>query len=175
MIGHWIRRPRRHFSQAMIFLAVSLQSAPLLAADKSLENYRNLKPIASFGSISVSVHSADAKSPAPETALSSEALTRYLQLQVASHFPDVPHSGGTDPKDQSVVGYLLCRVWLDVGSSPAVFQVKCQISTSTHISIIDDVSFGYGPKEKVPAIIREQIDQILKGFAVIFFRVREEM
>lgn len=179
MIENW-NTLRGHFSRAMLVLVVCLQWVPSFAAEESLESYRELKPIALFGSISVSVYDADAKTPDRETTVSSEELTRYLQLQFASYFPDIPYSSvdaleRPDQKDKGSVGNLLCRVWFDGGNSPAVFQVRCQISTSAHLSIIDDVSFGYGPKEKAPAIIREQIDQILKGFAMIFFRVRNEM
>lgn len=179
MIENRKRRLRRHFPQAMFALAFCLQCVPLFAADQNLENYRDLKPIATFGSISVSVYNADSTAPESETAFSSEELTQYLQLQVASYFPDVPYvsaeaSGSPDPKDNGTVGYLLCRVWLDGSNSPAVFQVRCQISTSAQVSIIHDVSFGYGPKDKAPAIVREQIDQILKGIAAMFARVRSE-
>jgi len=180
MIEKRKRRLQRRISRAMFALAVCLHCAPLFAADPNLENYRDLKPIASFGSISVSVYNADSSAPESEAAFSSEELTQYLQLQATSYFPDVPYiradaSGGPDPKDNGSVGYLLCRVWLDSSNTPAVFQVRCQISTSTHVGIIHDVSFGYGPKEKAPAIIREQIDQILRGIAAMFARVRSEM
>jgi predicted TIM-barrel fold metal-dependent hydrolase len=54
------------------------------------------------------------------------------------------------------------------------YQVKCQISTSDHLNIIEDASLGYGPNDKVAAIVRQQIDRMVQSFAVIYSQVRNE-
>lgn len=177
------QKPSRNrvLSQALYLLVICFQCAPhAYAVDKSLESYQDLKPITFFGTISVSVHDTHADGDKREPGLSSEDLTQYLRLQVENHFPDVPYrsmdaSDQPDTKTSSSMGQLFCRIWVDGRNTPAVFQVRCQVSTSTHFNIIDDVSFGYGPKEMAPAIVREQINQILKGFAAIFFRIRSEL
>ena len=150
------------------------------AADKSLESYRYLKPVSFFGSISVSVHNTASEKGEREAGFSSEELTQYLRLQFARYFTNIPYrnidaSGRADPEDKNSMGRLSCRVWADGENTPSLFQVKCQISTLDHSNIIEDASLGYGPKEKATAIVREQLDRILEGFALVFFRVRSEL
>jgi hypothetical protein len=176
------QRPLRFhaFAQAMCLMVLCLQCNPAAhALDKDLERYRDLKPIAFFGAISVSVHNTDAKGDESQPDFSSEDLAQYLRLQAENYFPDVPYrsmdaAAQPDPGNDSSMGRLFCRIWVDSRNIPAVFQVRCQISTPTRLNIIDDVSFGYGPKEMAPSIVREQINQILKGFASIFLRIRNE-
>ena len=175
-----LRRGNRSHSALYVFF-ICLQCAhQAYAEEKSIENYRDLRPIAFFGSISVSVYNNGSDKTRRETDLSSEELTQYLRLEYGNYFAEIPYrstdaSRWSDPENRNAMGRLSCRAWVDAENAPAVFQVKCQISTSDHLSIIDDASLGYGPKEKATAVVCEQIDRIVKGFALIFFRVRNEI
>ena len=182
MIGIWQRLfQNRKLSRATYVLFICLQYAPYACAvDKSLESYRDLKPISFFGSISVSVHDTTSENSERDTGFSSEELTQYLRNQFTRYFTDIPYrsvgvSTRADPENSSSMGRLSCRVWVDGQNTPALFQVKCQISTPDHFNIIDDTSFGYGPREKATSIVSEQIDRLMQGFSRIFFRVRNEL
>ena len=170
---------RPHLALYLFFIC--LQCAhQAYAEEKSIENYRDLRPISFFGAISVSVYNKGSDKTRRDTDLSSEDLTQYLRLEVGKYFPEIPYrstdaSRWADPENRNAMGRLSCRAWVNAENVPAVFQVKCQISTSDHLNIIDDASLGYGPKEKAAAIVLEQIDGIVKGFALIFFRVRNEL
>lgn len=176
------QKPHRNhmLSRAMTLLVICLHCAPFAyAVDSNPERYRELKSIAFFGAVSVSVHNTGVTEVEVNPDFSFEELTQYLRLQVANYLPDIPYrgidaSGQADTRIADSMGQLFCRIWVDSRNTPAVFQVRCHVSTSTHFNIIDDVSFGYGPKEMAPAIVREQINEILKGFASIFLRTRDE-
>ncbi|HVY06144.1 MAG TPA: hypothetical protein VHB46_09230 [Burkholderiales bacterium] len=147
------------------------------SAERGMEAYQDLKPIASFGSVVASVHKPSSDNAGDAALPSSNDLTRYLREQVAKAFPDVPingnaSSGSTDADGSGSVGRLSCRVWIDSGSVPVVFQVKCQVSTASHLNIIEDTSLGYGPKEKASEVVRGQIDHIIEGFAQTFAKVK---
>jgi len=165
---------------AMCVFCICLQCAhSSYAAENSMEDYKALGQISFFGSIYVSVYSTASGDTEGDTDLSSEELMQYVRLQFGRYFTDIPYrsvdaSRWSDPENTSSMGRLSCRVWSNVKNAPAAFQVKCQISTSDHLNIIDETSLGYGPKEKAAAIVREHIDRILEGFSLIFYRVRNE-
>jgi hypothetical protein len=183
MIGNLERLLRigNRSQSAMCVIFICLQCVHhAYAAEKSIADYKDLRPISFLGSISVSVYTTTSDNSKSETDLSPEDLMQYLRLQFGRYFADIPYrsidaSRWSDPENRSSMGRLSCRVWSNVNSTPAVFQVKCKISTSDHLNIIDDTSLGYGPKEKAAAIVREHIDRILEGFALIFYRVRNEL
>ena len=160
-------------------LAVFLGLNNACAAEDSLQVYKDLKQISFFGSISVSVHTADSAKPARSSDLSSEELTQFMRIQFARYFAGVPYrsidvSQWSDEKNRRTMGRLSCRVWIEGDESPVAYQVKCQISTSDHLNILGDASLGYGPKDKVAVIVRQQIDRMVESFALIFSRVRSE-
>jgi len=149
------------------------------AAEGSLRDTKDLILISFFGSISVSVHLADSATPARPSGLSSEELTQFMRVKFARYFSGVPFRGidashWSDEENRRAMGRFSCRVWIEGDDSPVAYQVKCQISTSDHLNIIEDASLGYGPKDKVAAIVRQQIDRMVESFALIFSRVRSE-
>ncbi len=149
------------------------------AAEGSPRDYEDLKLISFFGSISVSVHLADSAKPAKSSGLSSEDLTQFMRIQFGRYFSGVPFRGidashWSDEENRRAMGRFSCRVWIEGDDSPVAYQVKCQISTSDHLNIIEDASLGYGPKDKVATIVRQQIDRMVESFALIFSRVRSE-
>lgn len=149
------------------------------AEEDSLQIYKDLKPISFFGSISVSVHIADPAMPAASSGLSAEELTQFMRIQFARYFSGAPFRGvdvshWSDEENRRAMGRFSCRVWIEGDESPVAYQVKCQISTSDHFNIIADASLGYGPKEKVAAIVRQQIDRMVESFSLIFSRIRSE-
>jgi len=159
----------------VLFLALN----DACVAQDSVQDYRDLKPISFFGSISVKSHIVDSTGPDKADGLSSEELTQFMRLQFSKYFPSVPFRGvdvsrWSDEENKASMGRFSCRVWIESNESPVAYQVKCQISTSDHLNIIEDASLGYGPKDKVPAIVRQQIDRMVQSFAVIYFRVRNE-
>ena len=159
-------------------LCIGLNNA--YAAADSLQDYEDLKPISFFGSISVSVHIAESDKATRSSGLSSEELTQYARLQFSRYFPGVPFRGvdasrWSDEENRRAMGRLSCRVWIEDYNSPVAYQVKCQISTSDHLNIIGDASLGYGPKDLMAAMVRQQIDRLVGSFAVLFFRIRNEL
>lgn len=146
------------------------------AGEDSAQVYEDLKPISFFGSISVSVHINDSAKP---SGLSPEELTQFMRLQFARYFPGVPFRSvdvahWSDEENRRAMGRFSCRVWMEGDDSPVTYQVKCQISTSEHLNMIGDASLGYGPKDKMAAIVRQQIDRMVESFALIYFRIRNE-
>lgn len=149
------------------------------AAEVYRLDYSDLKRITFFGSISVSVHIADSARQDRESALSPEELTQFMRLRFAGYFPDIPFRGidpprWSDEENREAMGRFSCRVWIQDDNSPVAYQVKCQISTSDHLNIISDASLGYGPSDKVGAIVRQQIDRMVESFSQIFYRTRTE-
>ena len=153
-------------------LAIALALAFASRVSHAVEDYRDLKGISFFGSIAVTVHVANAGDVArPE--LSSEYLTRLAQHRFAESFPGIPFrtteaSKWSRPENLRAMGRLSCRVWADVGLSPASYQVKCQISTTAHPTIIDDGSIGFAPADQIATVISQQINRILAGFGAVF-------
>jgi hypothetical protein len=148
-------------------------------AQGSVQDYGDLKPISFFGSISVKVHIVDSTQPDKSGGLSSEDLTQFMRLQFSRYFSDVPFRGidvshWSDEENKASMGRFSCRVWIESNESPVAYQVKCQISTSDHLNIIEDASLGYGPKDKVAAIVRQQIDRMVQSFALIYFQIKNE-
>jgi len=148
-------------------------------AQDSVQDYGDLKPISFFGSISVKAHIVDSTKPDKSGGLSSEELTQFMRLQFSKYFSDVPFRGidvshWSDEENKASMGRFSCRVWIENNESPVAYQVKCQISTSDHLNIIEDASLGYGPNDKVAAIVRQQIDRMVQSFAVIYSQVRNE-
>jgi hypothetical protein len=141
-------------------------------ASQAVEEYRDLKGISYFGSIAVTVHVANAGDVVrPE--LTSQYLTQFAQRRFTESFPGVPFRN-TDASNWSraenlrAMGRLSCRVWADVGLSPVSYQVKCQISTTAHPSIVDDGSIGFAPTDKVTTVITQQINRIVAAFGAAF-------
>jgi hypothetical protein len=149
------------------------------AGADSLQNYGDLKEIAFFGSISASVHIVDSAKPDGASDLSAEDLTHFMRLQFARYFSDIPFQGvdishWSDEENRKAMGRFSCRVWIQDDNSPVAYQVKCQISTSDHLNIIADAALGYGPTDKVAAIVRQQIDRMVESFAQIFYQIRAD-
>jgi len=73
--------------------------------------------------------------------------------------------------EQGINGRFSCRVWIESNESPVAYQVKCQISTSDHLNIIEMHRSGTVPKTRWldrPATD----DRMVQSFALIYFRSR---
>jgi hypothetical protein len=153
-------------------IAIAWALAFASRASQAAEDYRDLKGISFFGSIAVTVHVANAGDVArPE--LTTQYLTQFAQRRFMESFPGIPFrntesSNWSRPENLRAMGRLSCRVWADVGLSPASYQVKCQISTTAHPTIIDDGSIGFAPTDKVATVITQQINRIVAGFGTAF-------
>lgn len=170
-------RPVTVLGLAALVLAFWMAS-PALAADRGLDDYLDLRQIDAFGAISVSLHKQEAAgTEAAVSGLSEQELEDYVRTRFAAYFPGIPFRNASaaelaDPGNATTLGSLACRIWADESKSPSVFQVRCYISTAAHRNIIEDGSYGYGPPDKVPEIVRQQIDYILGGFGGVFARLR---
>jgi hypothetical protein len=181
MIGLSVGTGMKAAMEALLLgLVLFLGLSNACAGEESLQNYKDLGSISFFGSISVSVHIADSAKPTRASGISPEELTQFMRLQFARYFSDVPYRGidvsrWSDEENRIAMGRFSCRVWIEGDDSPVAYQVKCQISTADHPNIITDASLGYGPKDKVAAIVRQQIDRMVESFALLYFRVRNEL
>lgn len=139
-------------------------------------DYRDLRGISFFGSISATVHVAGADNPAkpgPSSAqLTQRAETRFSRLFSGIPYQKTDASSWSAPENVSAMGRLSCRTWIDAELATAAYQIKCQISTAAHPNIIEDGSIGYAPKDKVGDIVNQQIDRILSEFAAVFQSVK---
>jgi hypothetical protein len=139
-------------------------------------DYRDLKGISFFGSISATVHVAAANDFA-KPGLSSALLTRRAEIRFSTLFPGIPlrktdAANWSAPENVEAMGRLSCRAWIDADLATATYQIKCQISTAAHPNIIEDGSMGYAPKDRIDDIVIQQFDRILAGFGTIFKSVR---
>ena len=150
------------------------------AGAQSLEDYKDLKAISFFGAISASVYigkSADTSMPGDWNVLSSAELTQFMRFQFAKHFTDVPFRSvdaafWSSEENAKAMGRLFCRIWIADDDSSAVYQVKCQISTSDHPSIIHNAIIGYCFKDEAAIVLMQHIDRMMESFAGIYFGVR---
>lgn len=141
-------------------------------------DYRDLRDISFFGSISATVHVAgvdDSATPGP----SSAKLTRRAELRFSKLFPGIPYqktdaSDWSAPENAKAMGRLACRAWIDARPATATYQIKCQISTAAHLNIIEDGSMGYAPTDRIDDIVTQQFDRILTGFGTILQSVRND-
>ena len=78
-------------------LAVFFGLNNVCAAEVSPQDFKDLKQISFFGSISVSVHLADSANSANLSDLSSEELTQFMRIQFARYFPGTPFGLSTYP------------------------------------------------------------------------------
>lgn len=135
-----------------------------------------LASLATF-EIAVSVHAAEAAEGTEVPGLLAADLAEHVQRRFEASFPGVPYRAvpmaAAPEQSDPGLGQLSCRVWFDGRPTPAVFQVRCQISSVARTNIVSDGSFGYGPAERAPDIIRRQIDHILGGFALIYLQAKE--
>ncbi|MEO8004861.1 MAG: hypothetical protein ABI771_08145 [Betaproteobacteria bacterium] len=141
-------------------------------------DYRDLKGISFFGSITATVHAAGSDN-ATKPDLSSAQLTQRAETRFIKLFPGIPYrrtdaSNWSAPENVNAMGRLSCRAWIDADLATAAYQIKCRISTTAHPNIIEDGSIGYAPKDKVGDMVNQQIDRILAGFGAIFQSVRTE-
>ena len=141
-------------------------------------DYRDLKGISFFGSITATVHFSGPNN-ATKADLSSAQLTQRAETRFIRVFPGIPYrrtdaSNWSAPENVNAMGRLSCRAWIDADLATAAYQIKCQISTAAHPTIIEDGSMGYAPKDKVGDIVNQQIDRILAGFGAIFQSVRND-
>jgi hypothetical protein len=141
-------------------------------------DYRDLRGISFFGSISATVHVAGADASA-QPGLSSAQLTRRVETRFSKLFPGVSYqktdaSNWSAPENVHAMGRLSCRAWIDADQTSATYQIKCQISTAAHLNIIEDGSMGYAPKDRIDDIVIQQFDRILDGFGTIFQTVRND-
>jgi hypothetical protein len=158
------------------FIALTAASAATAqtAADRANAE-SSLANIAAFD-LSISVHATPEAAGDPVSALSANEIANLLRASFERNFPGIRYqvrpvgSLGNGSGDDSA--QLACRVWIDGTASPSVFQVRCHISTAERANIMNDGSYGYGPPEKVPEVVRQQVDNILAGFAARYFRVR---
>jgi hypothetical protein len=139
---------------------------------------RDLRGISFFGSISATVHIAGADDSA-KPGLSSAQLTRRAETRFSTLFPGIPlrktdAANWTAPENVNAMGRLSCRAWIDADLATATYQIKCQISTASHLNIIEDGSMGYAPKDRIDDIVIQQFDRILAGFGTIFQSVRND-
>jgi hypothetical protein len=141
-------------------------------------DFRDLRGISFFGSISATVHSARADDSA-KPGLSSAQLTQRAETRFSRLFPGIPFhktdaSNWSAPENVSAMGRLSCRAWIDADLATATYQIKCQISTAAHPNIIEDGSMGYAPKDRIDDIVTQQFDRILSGLGTIFQSIRNE-
>jgi hypothetical protein len=139
-------------------------------------DYRDLRGISFFGSISATVHVAGADDSANSRS-SSAQLTQRAEARFSRLFPGIPYrktdaSTWSAPENVNAMGRLSCRAWLDAGLVTATYQIKCQISTAAHPNIIEDGSMGYAPKDRIDDSVTQQFDRILSEFGAVFQSVK---
>jgi hypothetical protein len=174
----WIvlRRLAARLRGLTVVLALA-QATVAQGAGPDLSAYQDLKRIGSFGAITVSLHNPVPAAAAEE--LTEQSLSDYVRERFQAYFPGLPYRDASpaelaDAGNAQSLGVLACRVWIDNASAPAVFQVRCAVSTAEHRNIIEDGSYGYGPSGQVAEVIRRQIDHILGGFGGVMARLRNE-
>jgi hypothetical protein len=150
--------------------------APMTGRAES--DYRDLKTIAFFGSISATVHVAGPDDTA-KGGLSSVQLTQRAEARFVGAFPDIPYrridpANWGAPENVNAMGKLSCRAWIDATLATAAYQIKCQISTTARPNIVEDGSMGYAPKERIVDVVIQQFDRILAGFGTVFRAVRND-
>ena len=166
-------------SRVARFVATVLGFVCASLASSAEPEYRDLKGITFFGSISATVH-VDDPGNVLQAELSSAQLTRRAEALFAKFFPGTPYrrtaaSVWSAPDNVATMGRLSCRVWVEAGLPSVAYQIKCQISTTAHPVIVDDGSIGYAPKDKVGAIVNQQIERVLAGLGIIFQSVKADL
>ena len=156
------------------FVALTAAATAQTTADRANAE-STLAHIAAFD-LSISVYATPEAAGELESALSANELANLLRASFERNFPGVRYQvrpvGSSVTESGEDSAQLACRVWIDGTASPSVFQVRCHVSTAERPNIMNDGSYGYGPPEKVPEVVRQQVDIILAGFAALYFRVR---
>ncbi len=172
---------------AKLILLLLLIHCPVLAeenAGKQLfdqfnewlrHRYRDVKLIEKFGFINMYVK---AREEDHRIGLSDEELTSFLKLRYKNNFANVPYkktNRNISEEDKKKIGTLWCAVWTVGKNYPIAYHVECRMGTYSNDRIFGDATLGFGSKENVPDSIREAVDRMVSGFAILFFKYRGEL
>lgn len=116
---------------------------------------------------------------AEKIGLDKKELTDYLRLKIKNNFANISFEGKGSPGKQ--LGYISLRVHVVGDNYPVAYHLKYQFRHTGSPQIDDsviwenDIMLGYGSKDTVPDMIREDIDTVIRELAILFFKVRGEL
>ena len=116
---------------------------------------------------------------AEKIGLDEKKLTDYLRLKIKNNFANIRIGGPYSTVKQ--LGSINLRVHVLGDNYPVAYHLKFQFSHcgdgQIDASVIwhNDTVLGYGSKDTVPNLIRTDIDIVIEGLAILFFKVRGEL
>lgn len=162
----------------LIFLTITVSAREQKTINDIL--YGELKQIESFGYVYVKVQADNASI----LGLNSEDLTDYARLKYKNNFSGIDYKEIPAEESNTIfqqdmkakkIGSIWFRVWTVGEGFPIAYYIECKAGNYKNYALWRDEVLGYCKPDEMNQVARNEIKRMIENFAIIFFKIRDEI